>query len=178
MGRQSHFGVEISGNRRKYHEFSLAARAAMLAKLDEGKSQRQIAKEFHTTHKTVGSIKRRWDELGTAARARRSGRPEILSKVEKRYIIRLAKKDRKIAWDAIRAESGGRVSRRMIRRVVHTFFKRKWKALDRPRLTPERAKARLQWCKVWIHHIDKLIRVRGVEVIPKYTLIPHLGNVL
>ena len=69
MPPQSRFGIKISRNRQKNHKLSLAARAVILAKLNKGKSQREIAQEFQIIHLTVGLIKRRWDKLGTAARA-------------------------------------------------------------------------------------------------------------
>lgn len=131
----------------------------MLAKLDAGMSARAVAREFATTHSTVQQIKHKFITHHTVRNARRKGRPEILTKAEKRYIIRMAMKDRAITWDALTEGAACHVSRRTIRRTVRMFFKRKWKSMDRPRLDTARAKVRLYWCQLWLPRIEELIQV-------------------
>jgi hypothetical protein len=54
---------------------------------------------------------------------------------------------------------GSHISRRTIRRIVNAHYKRKWKSMDRVKLTPESAKARLDFARNWIRDIEKLKRV-------------------
>ncbi|KAH6960019.1 hypothetical protein BKA56DRAFT_701355 [Ilyonectria sp. MPI-CAGE-AT-0026] len=122
----------------------------MLAKLDAGMSARAVVREFATMHSTVQQIKHKFTTYHTVRNARRKGRPEILIKSEKRYILRIAMKDRAITWDALPEGAACRVSRRMIRRTVRMFFKCKWKLMDRPRLNPARAKVRRYWFGVFL----------------------------
>ena len=159
MSHNRTFGQLISGNRQPNHEFSPEAKGAMLAMLEAGVSGRAVAKEFRTTHSAVQSIKKNFDTRHTVRNKKRKGRPQILTKTEKRYIIRMVMKERDITWDALTSGAAGSASRRTIRRVVHTHFKRKWKAMDRPKLDKERAKARLQWCLAWLPDIEELLQV-------------------
>ncbi|KAF7563680.1 hypothetical protein G7046_g460 [Stylonectria norvegica] len=138
---------------------------------DAGMSQRAVARDFKTTHSTVQRILKRFNTSRTVANSPRSGRPSLLTKTEKRYIVRMVLKDRDISWDSLVTGVNGKVSRWTIRRVVRAYFKRKWKAMDRPKLDKERAKNRLSWCQEWLPKIEELIAVRGVEVDEGSTLI-------
>lgn len=164
MSNNRTFGQLISGNRKPNHEFSPEAEGAMLAMLEAGKSGRKVAEEFSTTHSAVQKIQKRFLTHHTVENKKRKGRPHILNNTEKRYIIRMAMKDRDITWDALTSSAAGSVSRRTIRRVIHTYFKRKWKAMDRPKLDKERAKVRLQWCRAWLPNIEELVQVRRIKV--------------
>lgn len=144
MPSRRRFGTEITGNRRYNHEFSSEARAAIIAKMDEGKSLRSVAREFKTTHGTIQYIKQHWQLTHTTRDNPRSGRPEELTETEKRYIVRLAKKDPDVSWNCLRGESGTRVSARTIRRIVRRYFSRKWRAQQRPNITKEATRARLE----------------------------------
>jgi transposase len=95
------FDVEISGNRRRGQQFSPEAKGAMLGMLRAGASLRAVAREFKTTHSTVSKLRNRFKDDHTTDYKARKGRPSVLTKAEKRYIIRLASKDRSITWSAL-----------------------------------------------------------------------------
>lgn len=159
MSQPRSFGTEISGNRQRNHEFTPEARAAILAWLSAGKSIKSTAREFNTTPSTVRGIKQRWNDDHTLHKRPRKGRPQILSETEKRYIIRMCKSDRRITWDALVNSTPTSVSRRTIRRTVSTFYKRKWKALRRPKLSEEHAAERLAFARDWIYRAEELVEV-------------------
>ncbi|KAH7132906.1 hypothetical protein EDB81DRAFT_659661, partial [Dactylonectria macrodidyma] len=80
------FGTKISGNRQFNHEFTPEQRAAIVAELHAGKSQRTVASDYRTTQGTISKTKRRWDtEHSNASRARK-GRPKKLTALQ---IIRI-----------------------------------------------------------------------------------------
>ncbi|KAH7109682.1 hypothetical protein EDB81DRAFT_607409, partial [Dactylonectria macrodidyma] len=83
------FGQIISGNRKPNHEFSPEAKGAMLAMLEAGRSERDVAEEFSTTHSTVQQIHKRFITDHTVENKKRKGRPHVLTNTEKRYIIRM-----------------------------------------------------------------------------------------
>jgi hypothetical protein len=68
-------------------------------------------------------------------------------------------KDRDITWGALTAEVDSRVSIDTVRRVVRSHFKRKWKAMKRPKLTAEIAAIRLHWAQAWLEDIEDLVEV-------------------
>ncbi|KFA74189.1 hypothetical protein S40288_10380 [Stachybotrys chartarum IBT 40288] len=100
----------------------------------------------------------RWENDNTLENKIRKGRPEILTETEKRYIIRAAKSDRAITYDALVDHALSSVSSRTIRRTVRRYFARKWKAMRRPILTKETAKLRLAWCRRWLPDVQLLFR--------------------
>ncbi|CAG9955436.1 unnamed protein product [Clonostachys rosea f. rosea IK726] len=153
------FGDEISGNRRRGCQFSPEAKGAMLGMLHAGASAGAVAREFRTTHSTVLKLRDRFKNDNTVKYKERQGRPSMLTKTEKRYIIRMASKDRSITWAALVGSVDTRVSKSTVRRVVRTHYKRKWKAMDRVELTPESARIRLQWARYWLPRIEDLMEI-------------------
>ncbi|KAJ2897773.1 transposase [Zalerion maritima] len=156
MSNERRFGDIISPNRQKGYEFSPEAKGAMLVLLHTGMSARAVGAEFRTDHKVVMKIKKRFDETGTIQYQPRSGRPHKLTRAERRYIMRMIRKDRLITWDALVDSLDARVSKRTIRRTVALYYKRKWKALERPKLDADMTRVRLRWCQAWLEDIDEL----------------------
>ena len=142
----------------------------MLAMLAAGKSARAVAREFSTTHSTVLAIKKRWDTDQTEEKKPRSGRPKKLSRTEVRYIIRMIKKDRSVSWNALVDKAGGHVSYKTIKRAVRSVFSRKWKALERPKITKEAAARRLRFARTWLPRVEELIKVWPIEVSDGFLL--------
>ncbi|KID83216.1 transposase [Metarhizium guizhouense ARSEF 977] len=159
MPQRRSFGTEISANRQRGYQHSSEAKASMLTMLDAGVSARRVAQEFNTTHSTVLRIKKTWTESRTLAVKPRKGRPLKLSRTARRYIIRMASRDRQISYDALIGATPTQVSRRTIQRVMATHFGRKWKAMDRPKLDAESARQRLQWAEGWLPDIEELEQV-------------------
>jgi transposase len=171
------FGQEISGNHQRNHEFTPEQRAAMLQLLATGVSQRRIAAEFNTTHSIVQRIKQRWENDHTLKNKVRKGHPKKLSGQAQRYIIRMIKSDRQIKYDALCAGTPGDVSSRTIRRFVRAYYGRKWKAVERPKITKEHARIRLQFCEFWLPRVHELIQACGFEKPPSVILLTHQGVV-
>ncbi|CAG9953242.1 unnamed protein product [Clonostachys rosea f. rosea IK726] len=146
------FGVEISGNRRRGCQFSHKAKGAILGQLFAGRSARAVAAEFNTTHSTVLSLKKRFEATNSIEYKPRPGHPSKLTKAEKRYI------------GVLTDEVNKPVSVDTIRRVVHSYFKRKWKAMKRPKLTAEAARVRLYWAQAWLEDIEELVEVLLLKV--------------
>lgn len=143
MSENRSFGDIISGNRQKNHEFSPEAKAAMLAMLEAGLSQRAVARQFKTSHGAVAKVLKRFRETGSVKNKPRSGRPSVLNRAQKLYILRMIRRDRSISWDALVSEFDCKVSQSTIRRVVNYHYKRKWKAMERPKLDANKARERL-----------------------------------
>lgn len=159
MSENRSFGDIISGNRQKNHEFSPEAKAAMLAMLEAGLSQRAVARRFKTSHGAVAEVLKRFRETGTVKNKPRSGRPSVLNRAQKRYILRMIRRDRSISWDALVSEFDGEVSQSTIRRVIKYHYKRKWKAMERPKLDANKARERLRFARFWLPRIDELEEV-------------------
>lgn len=153
------FGTEISANRQRNHEFSPVQKSAMVAELCAGKSFRAVARVFNTTPSTTHKIFHRWDHDHTLEKKKRKGRPLKLTPAERRYIIILTKRERSITWAALVGTMGGRVHRDTIKRTLRSYWKRKWKAMQRIPLDKESARARLSFAEGWIEDVAELMEV-------------------
>lgn len=76
MPRNHEFGTVISKRRKKNPEFTAIQRAAMCAKISEGKSYRAVALEFNTSPSTAYAIFKRWKNNETLDSKPRKGRPK------------------------------------------------------------------------------------------------------
>ena len=159
MSEERNFGVEMSANRQRNHEFSSEARAAILTKLGEGIPVKEVARQFNTTPSTIRQTRKRWTEDHITHSRPRSGRPEVTSERDKRYIIRAVYQDREISWNSLVGELDGRVSKSTIQKIVRREFKRKWKSMNRPKLRPEHARKRRAWARVWAPKAEELVEV-------------------
>lgn len=162
MSERRSFGTVISGNRQRNHEFNSEQKSAMVALLDAGLSARKVAQQFGTTHPVVTRAAKRFWEHNTLKNKPRSGRPQILSAQKKRYILRAAKSDRRITYDALCNVATSHVSSHTIRRFIRKHWCRKWKSLKRPKLTKETARERLHFCYAWLPNAEDLIKVRAL----------------
>ena len=135
-----------------------------MALLGAGQSQRRVADAFNTTRSTVQAIANRWKTNQSLKVRPRKGRPKKLSSYEKRYILRMIRKDRAITWNALVGTVDTRVCVRTIQRLIHTHYARKWKAMGRPKLDRYAASTRLRWARIWIEKIDDLVEVCDFEV--------------
>lgn len=153
------FGTEISANRQRNCEFTPVQKAVMVEKLSSGKSHRKVAAEFNTTPSTTHAIFKRWKEHKTLNKKPRPGRPNLLSRSERRYILLMIKRNRRISYKALIGAMHGQVSRSTIRRVIRQHYKRKWRSLQRIPLSPETARKRLQFARYWKENEDELMQV-------------------
>jgi transposase len=100
------FGQEISGNRRPKAELTPAARAALLAKHEASVLRAELAHEFDVHLSCIYKTIKRWSNHKTLESLPRSGRPEKLSRKEKRTAIQAARKMPKIKYKPLMIEAG------------------------------------------------------------------------
>jgi transposase len=94
---------------------------------------------------TVKNFLHRYCKRGTMDNLPRSGRPEVLTRRDKRAILRAVRKNRQFTREQIRRIHAPHVSLATIDRLLRQHNIRKWLAKERPKLTEEHAKARLEW---------------------------------
>ncbi|KAK4205971.1 hypothetical protein QBC37DRAFT_267810, partial [Rhypophila decipiens] len=93
---------DLTANRGKNDELSPAARAAICTLVATGKSQRAVARQFHISDSTVRATIEHWKTYKSFDSKKRSGRKQVLTRAEKRYILRLIKKNRDLAKKALK----------------------------------------------------------------------------
>jgi transposase len=153
------FSTEISANQQRGYQFSPEQKAAICAELWAGKTYRAVAEEYNTTASTAYGIFKRWQNTRSFDIAPRSGRPPKLTPAEVRYLVLLAKKDRKITYAALLDATGNRVTRKTLRLALRQVFKRKWLSKQRIPISKEIAKIRLSWARGWSSDIEELMEV-------------------
>ena len=89
----------------------------------------------------------------------RSGRPGKLTSAERKYIVLLAKRDRRVSYSALVSAMDGRVCLRTIQRLMKKYYSRKWRAIQRIPLLKETVQIRLRWSKAWKDDIYLLLEV-------------------
>jgi transposase len=96
---------------------------------------------------TVKSFIVRATERGSIENLPRPGRPEKLSKYDRRAIMRAVKKDRSLTRQQLRDLCAPHVSLSTIDRYLRQNGFKKWLAKKRPKLTEDHAQQRLAWAK-------------------------------
>ena len=94
---------------------------------------------------TVKNFLHRYYKRGTVENLLRTGRPEALTKLDKRTILRSVRKSREYTREQIRRISAPHVSLHTIDRILREHNIREWLAKKLPKFTADHAKARLQW---------------------------------
>ena len=94
---------------------------------------------------TVRNFLARATDRQSLANLPRSGRPEILTKLQKRAILRAVRKDRRLTHEEVRRQHASNVSLITIWRLLREHNFRKWLAEKRPKLTEQHAAKRLAW---------------------------------
>ena len=134
------FAAKLVGNRARNEELSPVARAAICSAVACGKSYRAVADAFGVSVGAVQDSLRRWETQQSFDSKPRKGRPQKLSRSEKRYILTLLKRNRHLAKKALVAATESKVSYSTIRRCLRTHNLRKWKAQKRIPLSKEDAR--------------------------------------
>jgi len=158
------FGTEISGNRGQKRELSSDARVAIVTAKKLGKSKNEIAKAFGCSPSTVLRTLQRYHQHQTFKSLPRKGRPQKLTRSEKRYIISMVKRFPRISYKALIRDANTGVSKSTIRRVLRNHYRRKWIAMKRIPLTQESARARLSFVRYWRSRAQELVEVWLLEV--------------
>ena len=131
-----------------------------------GYSRVRISRFFQTSHQTISKILNAFEERHGPQcflPKPRSGGPPKLNEAEKRYIIQQTKRNRQISWNALLGTvtaSGRVISLKTIQRVVRSYWKRKWRAVRRIKLTEALAAKRLKFTREWLPKVDELNQVR------------------
>ena len=106
----------------------------------------EIGKTLNYTKSTVQSTIQKHSIRNDGVSKSRSGRPEVLSERDRRYIIKHARINPRITYTQIKLEVGLGCSRTTIYRALKLYGLTNCVAKKRPLLTPEVAKKRLDWC--------------------------------
>lgn len=93
---------------------------------------------------TVKNFLRRYYERGTVENLLRTGRPEILTKRDKRTILGAVQKNREHICEQVRRIHASHVSLHAVDCMLYERNIKKWLAEKRPKLTADQAKARFQ----------------------------------
>ncbi|KAM7182546.1 hypothetical protein V8F33_014228, partial [Rhypophila sp. PSN 637] len=109
---------DLTANRGKNDELSPAARAAICTLVATGKSQRAMARQFHISDSTVRATIEHWKTYKSFDSKKRSGRKQVLTRAEKRYILLHIKKNRDLAKKALVGAIGKKVSYSTIKRCL------------------------------------------------------------
>ena len=102
----------------------------IIAMNEQNFSRRKIAKHFNTTHATVSRIINRYHEYNTVENLPGPGKPSISNERNKRLLIRIVKKKRKLSSTDLTRKwqvSGVVASARTVKRVLqkHNYM---WQA--------------------------------------------------
>ncbi|GFS47774.1 uncharacterized protein TNCV_3597881 [Trichonephila clavipes] len=116
---------------------------------------REIAGILLKPKSTVSYVIVKWKRRGSETAEKRSGRPKILSERSRRTLKRVVKQNRKSSLVEISQEfqssSGISLSNRTVRRELKNVGFHGRAAAQKPNITPQNAKHRLQWCRAHRH---------------------------
>ena len=157
------FGTEISGNRGRNCELKPTDRSAIVAKRNAGVSREAVAREFGVSPSTVTRTVKRWTQNGVFTSRPRSGRPEKLTRAQKRYIIRLVQRNARLAWKTLISESGTGIHPNTARKAMGRHYRRKWRARKRIQLTKAHAEERLSFARYWRKFEADLVAVSSIS---------------
>lgn len=107
----------------------------------------QIARDYKANRSTVGKAIRRQARTGTSHSSPRSGRPPKLSGRSERLAQRLAKKNRRMPFQAIAVQLPEQPSTSVVRRLMHRVGIHRRKARRKPYLTKTHRQKRMAWVR-------------------------------
>jgi transposase len=166
MFNLAELGAKLTVGRQPGQELSPAARAAIAGAVAAGASQTAVANAFSISRRAVQLSLQRFESSTTFESKPRTGRPEILTRREKRYIIQLAKRKPCLTTQLLTNIVDARISRSTVRRVLRHHRMRKWRAQKRIPLTKAVAMARYKFACLWLENLEVLMRVSDSEVYP------------
>jgi transposase len=116
-----------------------------------GKSRREIIKNLKLVDRTVGMIIKKFEDTGTIADKKRTGRPRKTTKVEDRRIVIISKRNRRLTAPEIAAQINcsrqSPVSVTTVKERLHEVGLYGRVAVKKPLLRPQNKKKRLEWAK-------------------------------
>ena len=156
MVNLAELGAKLTAGRQPGQELSPCARAAIAGAVAAGASQTAVANAFSTSRRAVQLSLQRFESSTTFETKPRTGRPELLTRREKRYILQLAKRYPRYSLQMLTGTLDTRISRSTVRRVLREHRMRKWRAQKRIPLSKAGAMDRYQFACTYIG------KVRGV----------------
>jgi transposase len=145
---QRSFGTEISGNRRPGAELSDVQRAGILSAVEAEEEKIKIAARYRVTRRVIYNTIDRWNNHHTLKSLPRPGRPEKLTRRQKRLLLRIVRRNPRIDYAALKCQAVGvTVEHRTLQRLFKKHHITKWLAKKRPKLTPAVARLRYLWAQ-------------------------------
>jgi transposase len=133
-------------NRIRNQELSPWLRGSIQTWAAVGLGNTEIAQKTFLTPATVQSTLRRNSQRHEGTTLSRSGRPSKLSRRDRRALLRYVRKNPKVSYEQVLADTGLPISKKTAYRILREEGIKKWIAKQRPLLTEESAKIRLEWC--------------------------------
>ncbi|GFV64890.1 transposable element Tcb2 transposase [Trichonephila clavipes] len=144
-------GREIANNQSVRRHLDVFTRGRIIGKLEESRSVTSVAAEFRIAHSIVSRLWRQFQTIGTAIRWLSSGRPPGTTIADDRYIVLLARRNRRQTAGEITRHTtqatGRPISRFTVARRLHSdrlFARRLVWCVP---LTPAHRKRRSLWCR-------------------------------
>jgi transposase len=141
-------------NRNSYH--LTAEQAAMaIALLNDGRSQRYVARRLEINQSTVSRIAQRYQETGELKRRSGQGRKRVTSQADDRFVLLTSLRNRHLTAPQLQNELHNarnvEVSERTIRRRLIENNLTSRRPANGPLLLPHHKRARLQFARNHIH---------------------------
>lgn len=165
---------KLTENHSRNKELSPQVRLAICVLVAAGRSERSLATLFGVSRHAIHHAVELWESHNTFESRPRPGRPQALTRKEKRNIVRMVKKDRHLTIKALVNRVGTGVSLTTIRRCLRAGNLRKWRAKKRIPLTRELARDRYKFACKWLRNTDELLRVRVVKYTDALDTPNHL----
>ena len=113
----------------------------------------EISHKLDIPWRTVSNFLQRLDKRDTTENLSHPGAPRKTTSADDRYIVWIAESSTRIPFAQLRNETNLPVSEQTLRRHLCEAGIRKWKAVNRPLLTKQHAKKRLEWARAHRHWI-------------------------
>ncbi len=137
----------IDSNRSLKKELSLWQRSEIQTYRHIGLTNEHIGRLTNCTPGTVATTLQLNTLRKNGETRPRSGRPPILTRGDKRLILRIIQRNPKLTYAALKIETGLTVSKSTLYRMFKDEGISNWLVKKRPLITPEVAVKRLQWAK-------------------------------
>lgn len=153
-------GRDLTAGRKKNEELSSAARAAICGAVAGGVSKRAVAAAFGVSHIVVSKTIQRFTTTNSFDSKPGTGRLQVLTRKDKRYIVQLAKRNAWLTHQQLLKILGRKVSSSTVRRALparlpkmesikaHTTYKRRSKGLVYLCMSCVGVYRRSSWCEL------------------------------
>lgn len=154
------FGREISQNVRRKPNMSLSERNIAIGMWKAGCTMVEVADACGRSKSTISRLIKKATTTGTTEDKPRSGRPQILSRHARKLVYRAVRKNPKITYAELQKVAqvhppngtpSEPPSRSTLYRVLRKTGLLHVRCKKRPKLTLQRARKRLRFCKEYLH---------------------------